>query len=245
MVQAHVESAVDPDAPIVSLAEIARIARLASAGTIPEAIRRLKRLAPTIGANGFALFFAGRGFTTVQLMHCFDESFPARSPTAAVLGSKAAEVLSHHLANSSLPLVWGMQGHQPFFERCEAILPDLMGLALPVHADPIHSGIFVFTGADLAAPISQIEDLHSACFEIFASVAQVKSTSNTSASSISKRELECLMLTAAGHTSEGMARVLGLSVHTANQYLTSAASKLDAVNRTQAVAKAIRLGLIE
>ncbi len=44
---------------------------------------------------------------------------------------------------------------------------------------------------------------------------------------------------------EDIARILGLSVHTANQYLTSAGAKLDAVNRMQAVAKAIRLGLIE
>ena len=38
---------------------------------------------------------------------------------------------------------------------------------------------------------------------------------------------------------------LKLSVHTANQYLTQSAQKLDAVNRTQAVAKALRLGLID
>jgi DNA-binding CsgD family transcriptional regulator len=34
-------------------------------------------------------------------------------------------------------------------------------------------------------------------------------------------------------------------VHTTNQYLTQSAQKLNAVSRTQAVAKALRLGLIE
>ncbi|TGU67737.1 helix-turn-helix transcriptional regulator, partial [Mesorhizobium sp. M1C.F.Ca.ET.144.01.1.1] len=60
-----------------------------------------------------------------------------------------------------------------------------------------------------------------------------------------KRELECLKLTANGNTSEEIAKLLKLSVHTANQYLTQSTQKLNAVNRNQAVAKALRLGLIE
>ena len=48
-----------------------------------------------------------------------------------------------------------------------------------------------------------------------------------------------------GASSEDIARILGLSVHTANQYMTSAGAKLDAVNRMHAVAKAMRAGLIE
>ena len=54
-----------------------------------------------------------------------------------------------------------------------------------------------------------------------------------------------LKLTANGYTSEAIARLLKLSVHTANQYLTQCAQKLNAVSRTQAVAKALRLGLID
>ena len=60
-----------------------------------------------------------------------------------------------------------------------------------------------------------------------------------------KRELECLKLTANGYTSEEIAQLLKLSVHTANQYLTNTAQKLNAVNRMHAVAKALRMGLIE
>jgi DNA-binding CsgD family transcriptional regulator len=37
---------------------------------------------------------------------------------------------------------------------------------------------------------------------------------------------------------------MGLSVHTVNAYLGTATTKLDAVNRIQAIAKAIRLGYI-
>ena len=47
-----------------------------------------------------------------------------------------------------------------------------------------------------------------------------------------------------GCISESIAEKLGLSVHTVNAYLGTATTKLDAVNRVQAIAKAIRLGYI-
>ena len=62
---------------------------------------------------------------------------------------------------------------------------------------------------------------------------------------VSPRELQCLRLTADGLTSDDIARRLGLSVHTANQYLANVAEKLNAANRVHAVAKALREGLIE
>ncbi len=62
---------------------------------------------------------------------------------------------------------------------------------------------------------------------------------------LSARERECLTWTAEGKTSEEIAIILELSVHTVNHYLTSAARKLNAVNRLHAVARAMRLGLLK
>ena len=76
-------------------------------------------------------------------------------------------------------------------------------------------------------------------------MTRLKPLDGSNAPAISKRELECLSLTANGLTSEEIAAELGLSVHTANQYLTNTAQKLNAVNRMHAVAKALRLGLID
>lgn len=61
---------------------------------------------------------------------------------------------------------------------------------------------------------------------------------------LSERERQCLDWTAAGKTSGEIAAILALSEHTVNQYVTSACQKLGTVNRVQAVAKAIRLGII-
>jgi DNA-binding CsgD family transcriptional regulator len=236
-------------ADVKPLAEIARIARLATAGTIPEAIRRCRRAAAGIDASTFALFFAGRGVGAARLVPCFDEEFPGSSRSTAALTIAGAEVLSRHAVRSSLPAIWRPDASPPqsggFLATLLPVLPEVEGIALPVAADSGQTGLFVFTGKALDLSGDAVLDLHQLCFEIFASVAQVKSGSASSVSAISKRELECLKLTAAGRTSEDIARILGLSIHTANQYLTSAAAKLDAVNRTQAVAKAIRLGLID
>jgi len=244
----RVRKTLDP-LEIRPLAEISRIARLATAGTIPEAIRRSRRVAAGIGATTFALFFAGRGVGAARLVPCFDEEFPGSSRTTAALMMAGAEVLSRHAVRSSLPARWHSEvaSRQPdkFLVPLAPILPAMDGIALPVSADNAQTGLFVFTSRTLDLSGDAVLDLHRLCLEIFAAVAQLKSGSASSSSAISKRELECLKLTAAGRTSEDIARILGLSIHTANQYLTSAAAKLDAVNRTQAVAKAIRLGLID
>ncbi len=61
---------------------------------------------------------------------------------------------------------------------------------------------------------------------------------------LNEREIECLQMVGNGMKSEAIGEQLKLSVHTVNAYLGSATTKLDAVNRIQAIAKAIRLGVI-
>jgi len=228
-----------------ALAEISRLARLATAGAIPEAIRRCRRAAAQHGATHFALFFTGRGIGSAKLVHCFDEEFPGVSKNTAAIVAAGSDSLSRHAAQSALPACWSMADETAgtFVTCLGQELTAAPGLALPVSADSGQTGLFVFTGEALS--LDDVQALHLICYEIFASVAVLRTGSASSASAVSKRELECLKLTAAGRTSEDIARILGLSVHTANQYLTSAGAKLDAVNRMQAVAKAIRLGLIE
>lgn len=74
---------------------------------------------------------------------------------------------------------------------------------------------------------------------------RVSAQPNKADSPLTERERECLVWTSSGKTSVEIARILGLSEHTVNHYLNNAARKLDAVNRTQAVALAIRQGFID
>lgn len=62
---------------------------------------------------------------------------------------------------------------------------------------------------------------------------------------LSQREIECLSWVSAGKTSVEISGILGLSEYTVNHYLNRATRKLDAVNRVQAVAKAMRAGILQ
>ena len=62
---------------------------------------------------------------------------------------------------------------------------------------------------------------------------------------LTPRELEVLALLAEGASNKTIARRLGISVHTAKFHVGSLIDKLDAVGRTDAVAHAARLGVIQ
>jgi DNA-binding CsgD family transcriptional regulator len=61
---------------------------------------------------------------------------------------------------------------------------------------------------------------------------------------LTSRELEVLALLVEGASNKMIARRLGISVHTAKFHVGSLLDKLDAVGRTDAVAHAARLGVI-
>jgi LuxR family transcriptional regulator, quorum-sensing system regulator BjaR1 len=87
-------------------------------------------------------------------------------------------------------------------------------------------------------------ELHMISTLVYDRIAQIRAMDDRPKEALSERELDCLNWTAAGKTSVEIAGIVGLSEHTVNHYLNRATKKLDTVNRTQAVAKALRTGLI-
>lgn len=61
---------------------------------------------------------------------------------------------------------------------------------------------------------------------------------------LTSREIECIRWAAAGKSEWEIGAILGISEHTAERHLLNAKNKLRAVNRVQAVAEAIRAGII-
>ena len=61
---------------------------------------------------------------------------------------------------------------------------------------------------------------------------------------LTEREIECLTWAASGKTDQEIGGILDVSHTTARFHIANAAKKLDAVTRTQAVAKASQLGII-
>jgi DNA-binding CsgD family transcriptional regulator len=222
--------------------------------TIPDAVRRCRWIAIDLNASGFGLFFVSPSSERACLVPCFDSEYPGLASTTRSVSGANGEEMVHHTHVSTEPCWWthdeasgsgGVFRDLAWTRRIAPLAPGTTGIALPVHAERGQCGLVVFFGSEIVLPQDRLYEIHARCFSLFSAVAALRPGDAGRARAISKRELECLKLTANGYTSEAIARLLKLSVHTANQYLTQCAQKLNAVSRTQAVAKALRLGLIE
>lgn len=218
-----------------------------------DAARRCRWIAVDINADGFMLFFVSPPGDKRRLSLVFDAEFPAQSPISRLIGLRLADEAAERATRSTVPFWWASSDASRFRD-CLASVEWLggpiaapvedAGIAFPVYADRGQAGLVVFHGQQIVLD-GTLYETHARCFSLFAAVTRLKPIAAGRGLTVSKRELECLSLAANGLTSEQIAAELGLSVHTANQYLANTAQKLNAVNRMHAVAKALRLGLIE
>ncbi|MGB3833063.1 MAG: helix-turn-helix transcriptional regulator [Mesorhizobium sp.] len=248
--RAQALSDASPD-PLQTLAEDAEATQPLA---IPDAVRRFRWIAADMGATAFGLYFLGPASERSRLVPCFDSDYPGVGAATRALSGSQAEEIARHARASTQPCWWaGAQapGAKAAFaglawaHPVAPPLPQTAGIAFPVHADRGQCGLAIFIGTGIFLTDDTLCDIHARCFSLFGAMARLRHSEPERVRAMSRRELECLRLTANGHTSEEIARLLKLSVHTTNQYLTQSAQKLNAVSRTQAVAKALRLGLIE
>jgi DNA-binding CsgD family transcriptional regulator len=224
------------------------------AGTMADAVRRCRWIAVDINAASFMLFLIAPPGDKRRTIFVFDSDFPGQSVISRMIETRIANEAAERVSRSTVPFWWPSVDPARFEERFASIrwlegpvaapIEDA-GIIFPVHAERGQSGIVVFHGPDITMDERLVHETHARAFALFAAVTRLKPLQGGKGLTISKRELECLSLTANGLTSEEIASELGLSVHTANQYLTNTTQKLNAVNRMHAVAKALRLGLID
>ncbi len=118
------------------------------------------------------------------------------------------------------------------------------GLWFSVHDPAGGLGAIAFSGEAVPETIDVIE-LSYLSIVIYDQLHGISQKDMPARDLLTERETDCLNWTSAGKTSAEIAEILNLSEHTVNHYLNRATRKLDAVNRTQAVAKAIRQGVIK
>lgn len=125
------------------------------------------------------------------------------------------------------------------------------GFAVPIYTTHGFQAIVTFGAEEMRLNAEQRAGLHMIAIYAHAAARSVlpdggrREGNTVGQPSLSKREIECLQWTAAGKTSWEISVVLGLSQSTVDFYLRNAANKLDAVNRTQAVAMALRSHMIQ
>lgn len=122
---------------------------------------------------------------------------------------------------------------------------------------PVHLPFGQIGAASFLPPDPDQEDLseafesHSEALGLLARIfisSYAKATERRSAQvggiQLSRREVECLRWAAAGKTNDEIAIILGLKRTTIRFHIRTAAQKLDAVNRDQALFKAAQLGFL-
>jgi DNA-binding CsgD family transcriptional regulator len=226
--------------------------------TLADAVARCHGIAAGIGATGFSLLFTAAQGEARRLVPVFDSAFPGLSALSRALSSASADGFAAQVAARAAPLWWRGGGETDMLHADARVwaqeapsplagtaLADQPGIVFPVARENGRAGAVAFYGVAISLGVEALCDAHARCLALFVEVARQRPMTGARLPSMSKREIECLRLTANGLTSEEIAAELGLSVHTANQYLTSSAQKLNAVNRIHAVAKALRAGLID
>lgn len=206
-------------------------------------------------ARNFAVFrMSGGGLPNRRKLACELENFGAGAAESydAFLDAYATTLIEH-IDKSLLPLMWSGMGDACFAEAPEfasltvrlpsGLLP-FSGIAFPIRLGTTGNGYVIFTATALDLASDDIIDQHVKSCRLMTELLTLDERRVGHAESLSEREIACLQLAGDGRISEEIAEKLGLSVHTVNAYLGSAAIKLDSVNRIQAIAKAIRLGYI-
>lgn len=244
-IQLSKNAAVKPDALKVSLSKPQRAA---------DTVVALQSMQKKIGAEDFAVLrVRGQGAPSARRLGCTLSSWADRAEhNAAALLEAYGDGLMAHLETSMLPVVWegaavcevAATEQVPFIERFPSQRLPCRGIAFPVRLGASGSGFVVFTGDVLAIDSDVIVDLHMRANRIMVDLLAADERKMQPAEALNEREIACLQMAGDGCISEAIAEKMGLSVHTVNAYLGTATTKLDAVNRIQAIAKAIRLGYI-
>ncbi|KRB49892.1 LuxR family transcriptional regulator [Rhizobium sp. Root708] len=230
------------------------VSELAGLNTQFDIFRFMKRVTEAYQARAFMVFNLPSATTRdlqsntvitnwpVELLSAYDhEGLLINSPVMRRLRGSTVP-FSNDLSKAKLERPDGKAGIvSALFERFR-----MMRCAyFPTHDPSGSRGAVSFSGDRQPFTSEEMRELHYLSSYIFDRLAEIRTLDNRVVEALTDRETDCLNWTAAGKTSVEIADILGLSEHTVNHYLNRATKKLDTVNRTQAVAKALRIGLIK
>ncbi|RPD37701.1 LuxR family transcriptional regulator [Candidatus Liberibacter solanacearum] len=219
-----------------------------------ELSSKLKIIQKRIKARNFALYTINCALDSPrqqQLVCELNNYDPESREIPNILIKTYGDEFLFHFNSGLLPIIWNnmqeetiIESSGQFFIRLDKGILPFAGIAFPLRLGFHKNGYVVFTAECLMLANEVIIEAHGACYQVIMGFLALFKKRSSAARNLTERETSCLQLAGDGYTSEEIAKKLGLSVHTVNAYLGSATVKLDAVNRIQAIAKAIRFGYI-
>lgn len=154
-------------------------------------------------------------------------------------------------ASSMMPQYWSLEDPEM---ACGSLVDAVnsvgsmgitSGLMVPVNGMSGNRHLMNFAGDRDTLPQASLNELCMIALHALETYDRLCRVASKGPSPLTKRELDVVRWTAQGKTSVEIAELLSISEHTVNTYMNNAMRKLDCVNRTQLVAKTIRLRLIE
>jgi len=154
--------------------------------------------------------------------------------------------------NTTQPFEWSEAPYDPMTERKAAEVMDRAtdfrmreGFCLPIHGINGYEACFSMSGVDLDLSPRTKPALHLMAMYAFERARQLLEAKPPVAPSLlSPREREALIWAAAGKSAADTGEILGITERTVTAHIVSACQKLEAVNKTQAVARALQYKLI-
>lgn len=191
----------------------------------PELAERVRHMLP--GSQGFDVATADEGTTPDVLVTDTTEGLAAELPEGSIDGpAEAAPVLV--LGDAS--------------KAVEALRMGATAVLAPsVSAKALRAAV---RAAALGLTTLPAELRHTLVGEVGRHPIEGENEVDTPAAGLTARELQVLQLLAEGASNKTIARRLGITPHTAKFHVAAIAGKLGAAGRTDAVAKAMRLGLV-
>lgn len=219
-----------------------------------DVFRALKRVTADFGWRAFMVMRMPRDLEDItlsslsiicswpaELVNRYDEnSFLKRSP---ILARLKKSVTPFRFDMTTIP---ENERHGPVEKAVELFTSFNMtrGVYFPVHDVLGNRAAVVLSGDRDPAEINEMLQLSMISTLLYERISQLQYADEKPSEELSEREVECLILTSSGRTSAEISEILSVSEHSVNHYLNRAAKKLGTSNRTQAVAKALRIGLI-
>jgi DNA-binding CsgD family transcriptional regulator len=234
-------------APRLEWEEASTVRRITRENSAGRQAKRMQAISVLLEATEFSLMNVLAGAGSLRLVPVVDSAAPQMSPLTQMCLGGHAQAFAKAAMASAVPAIWheGDAGPETCWARRIAPpAPRSSGIVFPLPTGHGGGSIAIFS-APRNLDDETLCQAHLECFGLLKPAGNAKPAGSGSLPALSKRELECLKLTADGLTSEEIATRLGLSVHTANQYLANTTQKLNAVNRMHAVAKALRAGLFD